>query len=100
MAPNTKGVSEGLRITDNGGIETDVFLRTSKPDVWAAGDVASYPYWATGENVRVEHHNEAIYQGFGILPIYYFQLCRCHEHPRKAYADVTRPLLLDSPVGQ
>lgn len=61
VVPNTKGVSEGLRITDNGGIETDVFLKTSKPNVWAAGDIASYPYWATGENVRVEHHNEAIY---------------------------------------
>jgi NADPH-dependent 2,4-dienoyl-CoA reductase/sulfur reductase-like enzyme len=61
VIPNTKGFSDGVRITENGGIETDVYLRTSKPDVWAAGDVASFPYWATGENVRIEHHNEAIY---------------------------------------
>lgn len=55
---------DGLRIASNGGIETDVFLKTSRPDVYAAGDCASYPYWVTGESVRVEHHNEAIQQGF------------------------------------
>jgi len=26
--------------------------------------VASYPYWYTGERVRIEHYNEAIYQGY------------------------------------
>ena len=31
--------------------------------MFAAGDVASYPYWYTGEQARIEHYNEAIYQG-------------------------------------
>jgi len=31
--------------------------------VYAAGDVATYPYWYTGTPVRIEHYNEAIYQG-------------------------------------
>lgn len=45
------------------GIKTNVFLETVKKDVYASGDVASYPYWFTGKNVRIEHYNEAIYQG-------------------------------------
>ena len=45
------------------GIKTNVFLETAKKDVYASGDVASYPYWFTGKNVRIEHYNEAIYQG-------------------------------------
>ena len=32
-------------------------------DVYASGDVASYPYWYTGKTVRIEHYNESIYQG-------------------------------------
>ena len=31
--------------------------------MYAAGDIASYPYWYTGKNNRIEHYNEAIYQG-------------------------------------
>jgi 3-phenylpropionate/trans-cinnamate dioxygenase ferredoxin reductase subunit len=46
-----------------GGIKTNVFLETSQKDVYAAGDVASYPYWYTGNYTRIEHYNEAIYQG-------------------------------------
>ena len=26
-------------------------------------DVASFPYWVSGDNVRIEHYNEAIHQG-------------------------------------
>lgn len=31
--------------------------------MYASGDVASYPFWYTGKAVRIEHYNEAIYQG-------------------------------------
>lgn len=31
--------------------------------MYAAGDVATYPFWYTGKTNRVEHYNEAIYQG-------------------------------------
>lgn len=37
-----------------------MFLK-AKHNVYVAGDVASYPYWVTGDNVRIEHHNEAIH---------------------------------------
>lgn len=47
----------------NYGIKTDAFLKTSQKDVYAAGDVASYPYWYTGQQIRIEHWNEAIHQG-------------------------------------
>ena len=45
------------------GIKTNVFLETNKKDVYASGDVASYPFWYTGQTVRIEHYSEAIYQG-------------------------------------
>lgn len=38
-------------------------MKTSHDDVYAAGDVASFPYWLTAENTRIEHFNQAIYQG-------------------------------------
>jgi len=41
----------GLRVQD--GIVVDDWLRTSMPDVYAAGDVARYPY--EGALVRIEH---------------------------------------------
>jgi len=63
IRPNVDLVSSSLRISDDGGIYTDVFLKSSVESIFAAGDVASYPYWYTGNRVRVEHYNEAIQQG-------------------------------------
>jgi 3-phenylpropionate/trans-cinnamate dioxygenase ferredoxin reductase subunit len=37
------------------GIVVDDRLRTSAPGIFAAGDVARYPYAPTGESVRIEH---------------------------------------------
>jgi NADPH-dependent 2,4-dienoyl-CoA reductase/sulfur reductase-like enzyme/nitrite reductase/ring-hydroxylating ferredoxin subunit len=52
VRPVTKLAEEaGLRV--EGGIVVDDALRTSAADVFAAGDVARYPY--DGELVRVEH---------------------------------------------
>jgi NADPH-dependent 2,4-dienoyl-CoA reductase/sulfur reductase-like enzyme/nitrite reductase/ring-hydroxylating ferredoxin subunit len=37
------------------GVVVDAHLQTSVPDVYAAGDIARYPYGPTGERVRIEH---------------------------------------------
>jgi len=51
----------GLEV-DN-GIVVDSQLRTSAPDVWAAGDVARYPELRLGTRVRIEHWAAAQRQG-------------------------------------
>lgn len=61
VQPNTAlAESAGLRI-DN-GIRTDAQLRTSDPDVFAAGDVASAFHPRYGRGVRVEHWANALNQ--------------------------------------
>jgi 3-phenylpropionate/trans-cinnamate dioxygenase ferredoxin reductase subunit len=46
-----------------GGIVCDPFLQSSAKDIYAAGDVAAYPFWKTGEHIRVEHWVNAQEQG-------------------------------------
>lgn len=48
--------------TDN-GIVVDDYLRTSAPDVYAAGDVAMFPYQLLGKMMRVEHEDNALQMG-------------------------------------
>lgn len=62
VKPATDFVPE-LLDKQNNGIKTNAFLETEAKDVYAAGDIASYPFWYTGKNIRVEHLTEAIYQG-------------------------------------
>jgi 3-phenylpropionate/trans-cinnamate dioxygenase ferredoxin reductase subunit len=47
----------GLK-TDN-GIVVDEFLRTTNPDIYAAGDVAAFQSPALGQRLRVEHEDNA-----------------------------------------
>lgn len=47
----------GLAV-DN-GIIVDEDLQTSQPDIYAAGDVASFPSFALGRRIRVEHEDAA-----------------------------------------
>jgi 3-phenylpropionate/trans-cinnamate dioxygenase ferredoxin reductase subunit len=51
----------GLAVAD--GIEVDEGLRTSAPDVWAAGDVARVWSPALGERMRLEHAENALAMG-------------------------------------
>jgi 3-phenylpropionate/trans-cinnamate dioxygenase ferredoxin reductase subunit len=50
------------------GIVTDQFLRTSAPDVFAAGDVANAWHPLFGEHMRVEHWANALNQGVAAAP--------------------------------
>ncbi len=62
IIPNTQlAEAAGARI-DN-GIVVDECMRTSLPDVFAAGDVAAIPNQALGKLRRVEHENCAITTG-------------------------------------
>jgi 3-phenylpropionate/trans-cinnamate dioxygenase ferredoxin reductase subunit len=51
----------GLKL-DN-GIAVDEYLRTSHPDIYAAGDVASFYNPALGIRIRVEHKDNALTMG-------------------------------------
>jgi 3-phenylpropionate/trans-cinnamate dioxygenase ferredoxin reductase component len=51
----------GLQIEN--GIVVDEHLRTSFPDIYAAGDVANFYHSALGKRVRVEHEDNAIGMG-------------------------------------
>ena len=58
IRPNVDlAAAAGLEVGD--GILVDELLRTSHPDVFAAGDVASFPSPALGKRVRVEHEDNA-----------------------------------------
>ncbi|MGR3512824.1 MAG: NAD(P)/FAD-dependent oxidoreductase [Paracoccaceae bacterium] len=53
-------LAEEAGLTIENGIAVDAFGRTSHPDVWAAGDCASFPY--QGQRIRLESVQNAIDQ--------------------------------------
>ena len=58
IEPNVElAANAGLRVEN--GIVVDEFLRTSRPEVYAAGDVASFQSPALQARVRVEHEDNA-----------------------------------------
>ncbi len=58
IVPNTT-LAEGAGLVVDNGIVVDGSLRTSQPDIYAAGDVASFHNPALGERMRVEHEDNA-----------------------------------------
>ncbi|MCW2700278.1 MAG: FAD-dependent oxidoreductase [Blastococcus sp.] len=60
--PNTELAAEAGLEAGN-GVLTDAALRTSAPDVFAAGDVAAALHPLYGRHVRVEHWANALNQG-------------------------------------
>ena len=62
IRPNV-GLAEAAGLKVDNGIVVDEGMRTSHPDVYAAGDVASYPDPLFGKRRRVEHFGQAEYMG-------------------------------------
>ncbi|MEU8650024.1 FAD-dependent oxidoreductase [Streptomyces sp. NPDC048737] len=66
-APRTAlAEAAGLELADRahgGGVLVDTRLRTSDPDIHAAGDVASFPHDLFGTTLRVEHWANALNGG-------------------------------------
>jgi NADPH-dependent 2,4-dienoyl-CoA reductase/sulfur reductase-like enzyme len=58
IEPNVSLASAAGLAVDN-GIAVDEFLRTSRPEILAAGDAASFPSRVLGKRVRVEHEDNA-----------------------------------------
>lgn len=50
-------------IAVSNGIDTDEFLRSDHPDIYAAGDVANFHSPALGKRIRVEHEDNALTMG-------------------------------------
>jgi 3-phenylpropionate/trans-cinnamate dioxygenase ferredoxin reductase subunit len=60
-APNT-GLAEAAGLEVRDGVVTDASLRTSDPDIYAAGDIASAFHPLLGRHIRVEHWASALHQ--------------------------------------
>jgi NADPH-dependent 2,4-dienoyl-CoA reductase/sulfur reductase-like enzyme len=56
-------LAEAAGIEVGNGIEVDEYGRTTDPNVFAAGDVAEFPYLALGRRARIEHWDHAIQHG-------------------------------------
>jgi NADPH-dependent 2,4-dienoyl-CoA reductase/sulfur reductase-like enzyme len=68
IQPNT-GLAQAAGISlaaaeEGGGIRVDEHLRTNQPDVFAAGDVASFFNPALKKTIRVEHEDNANTMGY------------------------------------
>lgn len=62
VTPNTEPASAVGLPTEN-GIAVDEYLNAGHPDIYAAGDVASFNNPALGRRIRVEHEDNAITMG-------------------------------------
>jgi NADPH-dependent 2,4-dienoyl-CoA reductase/sulfur reductase-like enzyme len=58
IAPNIALAQAAGLVVDN-GIVVDALLRTSHPDIYAAGDVANFTNPALAKRIRVEHEDNA-----------------------------------------
>jgi NADPH-dependent 2,4-dienoyl-CoA reductase/sulfur reductase-like enzyme len=58
------GLAKAARLKVGNGVLVNVHLRTSDPDIYAAGDVARFPSFALGRAVRLEHEDAARTMGW------------------------------------
>ena len=63
VTPQAELADEAHLELDNGRISVDASMRTSRPDVLAAGDVAYAHHAAAGRQIAVEHWGDALAMG-------------------------------------
>ena len=56
-------LAEGAGLEVSNGVEVDEYARTSDAYIYAAGDVAEFPYLALDRRLRIEHWDHAIQHG-------------------------------------
>jgi 3-phenylpropionate/trans-cinnamate dioxygenase ferredoxin reductase subunit len=61
--PRLQLAMRGRLETTEGGLAVDEYLRTSVPNIYAAGDVAAAWHPRYGRHIRIEHWDNAIEQG-------------------------------------
>ena len=61
ITPNSQ-LAEAAGLTTQNGVVVDARLRSSDPDIYAAGDVASAYHPVLGRHIRVEHWANALNQ--------------------------------------
>ena len=62
ITPNTELAEQAGLSTEN-GITVDEYLQAARPEIFAAGDTANFPYQALGTHTRVEHWDHAVTSG-------------------------------------
>jgi 3-phenylpropionate/trans-cinnamate dioxygenase ferredoxin reductase component len=61
ITPNTQ-LAEAAGLETGNGVVVDARLRSSHPDIYAAGDIASAYHPVLGRHIRVEHWANALHQ--------------------------------------
>lgn len=61
ITPNT-GIAEAAGLEIDNGVRVDAHLRSSHPEIYAAGDVANASHPLFGKHIRVEHWANALNQ--------------------------------------
>jgi 3-phenylpropionate/trans-cinnamate dioxygenase ferredoxin reductase component len=98
LMPSSEIAEKAGLLCDN-GIVVNERLQTSAPDVYAAGDVARFPYHALSSLMRMEHWDNAVSQGrlagrnmagaqeaYGHMPYFFSDL---FEYGYEAVGDVS-----------
>ena len=63
MLFRSEGLAKSAGLEVNNGVVTDSALRTSDPDIYAAGDVASSYHPLLGRHLRMDHWSNALNGG-------------------------------------